>query len=56
MSNVKKTLKGDPENNENENDSDSDSDSDDEEKSKDELPRLDCTMLPHKGCINRVRV
>jgi hypothetical protein len=52
MSNVKKTLK---EKDDDESDSDS-SDSDDEETSKGDLPRLDCTMLPHKGCINRVRV
>lgn len=55
MSNFKKTLKESKENDD-EDDSESDSDSDDDESSKGDLPRLDCTMLPHKGCINRVRV
>jgi hypothetical protein len=55
MSNVKKTLKENKENEDEDDDSESDSDSDDE-SSKGDLPRLDCTMLPHKGCINRVRV
>ncbi|XP_059475367.1 glutamate-rich WD repeat-containing protein 1 [Neocloeon triangulifer] len=52
MSNLRKTLKEEKKEKSDDDDEDSDSDS---EAEADELPRLDCTMMPHKGCINRVR-
>ncbi|CAB3382167.1 Hypothetical predicted protein [Cloeon dipterum] len=55
MSNIKKTLKDEKKEESEDSDSDSDSDEEEEEGKSSDLPRLDCVMMPHKGCINRVR-
>ncbi|KAF4526267.1 hypothetical protein B566_EDAN010977 [Ephemera danica] len=53
MSNLFKTQKTEKE--EESSDSESDSDDNDDTAAPKKTPRLDCTLLPHKGCINRVR-
>lgn len=53
MSNLFKTQKTEKE--EESSDSESDSDDSSDTAAPRKTPRLDCTLLPHKGCINRVR-